>query len=174
MSDVIDFTYNNETQFEDLKIGEALAHILAAASIVEELEGETEDVKETVRRYVDAWIASLVPIDYSPGMAEVIGSKINKKLTKIFPEIHEDELGETLDMVVQAKRDLNNGVLPVNYKEIEVRVERILRALGIDLSDVKMFLDGDLIKRQSKLISILAIAIAISSVWDPKWIADYQ
>jgi hypothetical protein len=181
MSDVIDnsssYITNNEysqTVDVNLRIGEALSHILAAASIVEELEGESEEVKETVRRYVDAWVSFLVPIDYSPGMAEVVGSKINKKLTKIFPEITEDELGETLDMVIEAKRELSNGNLPVFYKEVEVRIERVLRVLGIDLSEIKKFLEGDIIKQQLRLISIFAIAIAIASVWDSKWIADYQ
>ncbi|BCU69007.1 hypothetical protein [Stygiolobus caldivivus] len=179
MSDVIDNSssyINDYTQTfdEDLRIGEALSHILAAASIVEEIEGETDDIKETVRRYVDAWIASLVPINYSPGMAEVIGSKINRKLTKIFPDVTEDDLGETLEMVIEAKREVNNGNLPPNYKEVEVRIEKILRILGVDLSVLNKFLEGDIITQQSRLISAFAIAIAIASVWDPKWIADYQ
>lgn len=44
---------NNLTDYveEELRVGEALAHILAAASVVIELEGESDDIKETVRRY---------------------------------------------------------------------------------------------------------------------------
>ena len=168
MSDVIDYS-NSQLEFEDLKIGEATAHIIAAASIVEELEGDLPEVKDTVRRYVDAWISYLVPIDYVPGMAEVIGNKINKKITQIFPEINEDELAETLELTIDVKRNLDNNQIPACYREFEVRAEKILRVLGIDLSDIKVFLDTDLHKRLVRLVSILSMAIAISSVWDPKW-----
>ena len=173
MSDVIDYS-NSQLEFEDLKIGEATAHIIAAASIVEELEGELPEVKETVRKYVDAWISYLVPIEYVPGMAEVVGSKINKKITQVFPEISEDELAETLELAIDMKRNLDNNQIPEYYKEFEVRTEKMLRILGIDLSDVKVFLDVDLHKRLVRLVSILSIAIGISSVWDPKWIVEYQ
>jgi hypothetical protein len=173
MSDVIDYS-NSESLLHDLKIGEAVAHIVAAASIVEELEGESEEVRETVRKYVDAWISALVPIDYVPGMAEVIGSKISKKLTQIFDEVSEKELGETLDLVIEAKRELEEGNLPYYYKEVEVRVERILRALGIDLSYVYKFLDGNTNNRLLRLISILVVSIGIASVWDPKWTVESQ
>ncbi|MDT7875221.1 hypothetical protein WIW90_04240 [Sulfolobaceae archaeon RB850M] len=173
MSDVIDYS-NSESLLHELKIGEAVAHIVAAASIVEELEGESEEVRETVRKYVDAWISALVPIDYVPGMAEVIGSKISKKLTQIFDEVSEKELGETLDLVIEAKRELEEGNLPYYYKEVEVRVERILRALGIDLSYVYKFLDGNTNNRLLRLISILAVSIGIASVWDPKWTVESQ
>ncbi|MFP3225646.1 MAG: hypothetical protein RXQ80_01795 [Sulfolobaceae archaeon] len=173
MSDVIDYS-NSESLLHELKIGEAVAHIVAAASIVEELEGESEEVRETVRKYVDAWISALVPIDYVPGMAEVIGSKISKKLTQIFDEVSEKELGETLDLVIEAKRELEEGNLPYYYKEVEVRVERILRALGIDLSYVYNFLDGNTNNRLLRLISILAVSIGIASVWDPKWTVESQ
>lgn len=173
MSDVIDYS-NSESLLHELKIGEAVAHIVAAASIVEELEGESEEVRETVRKYVDAWISALVPIDYVPGMAEVIGSKISKKLTQIFDEVSEKELGETLDLVIEAKRELEEGNLPYYYKEVEVRVERILRALGIDLSYVYKFLDGNTNNRLLRLISILAVSIGIAGVWDPKWTVESQ
>jgi len=173
MSDVIDYS-NSESLLHELKIGEAVAHIVAAASIVEELEGESEEVRETVRKYVDAWISALVPIHYVPGMAEVIGSKISKKLTQIFDEVSEKELGETLDLVIEAKRELEEGNLPYYYKEVEVRVERILRALGIDLSYVYKFLDGNTNNRLLRLISILAVSIGIASVWDPKWTVESQ
>jgi hypothetical protein len=173
MSDVIDYS-NSESLLHELKIGEAVAHIVAAASIVEGLEGESEEVRETVRKYVDAWISALVPIDYVPGMAEVIGSKISKKLTQIFGEVSEKELGETLDLVIEAKRELEEGNLPYYYKEVEVRVERILRALGIDLSYVYNFLDGNTNNRLLRLISILAVSIGIASVWDPKWTVESQ
>lgn len=173
MSDVVDYS-NSHLEFQDLKIGEATAHIIAAASIVEELEGELPEVKDTVRRYVDAWISYLVPIEYVPGMAEVIGSKINKKLTQIFPEINEDEFAETLELTIDMKRNLDNNQIPEYYREFEVRTEKILRTLGIDLSDIKAFLDVDLHKRLVRLVAILSIAIGISSVWDPKWIVGYQ
>ncbi|MFP3259570.1 MAG: hypothetical protein RXQ22_01515 [Sulfolobus sp.] len=173
MSDVIDYS-NSESLLHELKIGEAVAHIVAAASIVEELEGESEEVRETVRKYVDAWISALVPIDYVPGMAEVIGSKISKKLTQIFDEVSEKELGETLDLVIEAKRELEEGNLPYYNKEVEVRVERILRALGIDLSYVYKFLDGNTNNRLLRLISILAVSIGIAGVWDPKWTVESQ
>lgn len=173
MSDVIDYS-NSHLEFEDLRIGEAAAHIIAAASIVEELEGDLPEVRDTVRRYIDAWISYLVPIEYVPGMAEVIGSKINKKLTQIFPDVSEEELAETLELIVDMKKNLDNNQIPEYYKEFEVRVEKILRILGIDLLDVKEFLDVDLYKRLMRLVSIISIALGISSVWDPKWIVEYQ
>ncbi|BFH73574.1 hypothetical protein SJAV_15180 [Sulfurisphaera javensis] len=173
MSDIIDYS-NSQFEFIDLKIGEATAHIIAAASIVEELEGDLPEVRETVRRYVDAWISYLVPIEYLPGMAEVIGSKINKKITQIFPDLTEDELAETLELTIDMKKSLDNNEIPSFYKEFEVRVEKVLRSLGIDLNDVKAFLNVDLHKRLVRLVSILAIAIGISAVWDPKWIVGYQ
>jgi len=173
MSDVVDYS-NSRLEFQDLKIGEAAAHIIAAASIVEELEGDLPEVKDTVRRYVDAWISYLVPIEYVPGMAEAIGSKINKKLTQIFSEINEDEFAETLELTIDMKRNLDNNQIPEYYREFEVRTEKILRTLGIDLSDIKTFLDVDLHKRLVRLVAILSIAIGISSVWDPKWIVGYQ
>ncbi|BFI75099.1 hypothetical protein [Sulfurisphaera ohwakuensis] len=173
MSDVIDYS-NSQFEFENLRIGEATAHIIAAASIVEELEGNLPEVNETVRRYVDAWISYLVPIDYVPGMAEIIGNKVNKKITQIFPEITEEELAETLEMTIDMKKSLDNNEIPVFYKEFEVRTEKVLRILGIDLNDIKIFLDVDLYKRLTRLVSILAIAIGISAIWDPKWIVEYQ
>ncbi|AAY80331.1 hypothetical protein [Sulfolobus acidocaldarius] len=178
MSDVIDLNSNEVSSYytyePDLKIGEALAHIVAAASIVEELEGESEEVKETVRKYTDAWIVAVAPLDYVPGMAEVVGSKINKKLTKIFPDISEDELGETFEIVIEAKRKLEEGEVPFNYQEVEVRTEKVLRALGVDLSYIQKFITGDLNKRLLRLISIFVLAIGIASIWDQKWIAEYQ
>ena len=173
MSEVLDFS-NSELEFENLKIGEATAHIIAAASIVEELEGELPEVKDTVRRYVDAWISYLVPIEYVPGMAEVIGNKINRKITQIFPEISEEEFAETLEMTIDVKRNLDNNQIPEYYREFEVRAEKVLRVLGIDLNDIKAFLDSDLHKKLLRLVSILSIAIAISSVWDTKWTVEYQ
>lgn len=173
MSDVIDYS-NSQTEFIDLRIGEATAHIIAAASIVEDIEGELTEVKDTVRRYVDAWISYLVPIEYVPGMAEVIGSKINKKLTQIFPEISENELAETLELTIDIKKSLDNNEIPSTYKEFEVRSEKVLRVLGIDLDDLRNFLEIDLHKRLLRLVSILALAVGISAVWDPKWIVEYQ
>nr|WP_230951548.1 hypothetical protein [Sulfolobus acidocaldarius] len=107
-------------------------------------------------------------------MAEVVGSKINKKLTKIFPDISEDELGETFEIVIEAKRKLEEGEVPFNYQEVEVRTEKVLRALGVDLSYIQKFITGDLNKRLLRLISIFVLAIGIASIWDQKWIAEYQ
>lgn len=156
-----------------VKVGEAVAHIIAAASIVESIEGEIDDVKETVRRYVDAWISEMVPIKYIPGTAEIIGGKIKRRITEIFDEISEKELGETLEAVSDFKKSLDSGELTYNYDEIEVRIERVLRSLGIDINVFSGVLDvSDINERFSRLISIFTLAIGISSVWDKKWIVE--
>ncbi|WP_338603612.1 hypothetical protein V6M85_04665 [Sulfolobus tengchongensis] len=166
------FTINEE---EELKVGEALAHILAAASIVIRLEGESEDIKNTIMKYVDLWVSKVSPLDYSPGMAEVIGSKLKRKITDVFDEIDEDELGEILDFVVNTKKKLNDKVVEVDILELEVKVERILRVLGIDVSDIKQFFDFiDIEKRANRLISLLTVAVGIASIWDGRWIAESQ
>ncbi len=169
---------NNLTDYveDELKVGEALAHILAAASIVIDLDGESDDIRDTVRRYVDLWISKISPIDYSPGMAEVVGSKIKTNITKIFRNINEDELGKILDSVVDIKRKLDHNVIDsVNIIELEANAEKIFRALGIDLNDVRMFFNFiDVEKRANRLISLLAVAIGISALWDEKWIVGSQ
>ena len=163
------------TTYEDLKAGEALAHILAAASIVTEIEGDNIEIKDTVRKYVDLWISKVSPIDYSPGLAEVIGMKLKKNLIKIFEEISEKELGETLDLIIDVKQKADVGVIDVDFMELEVRVERILRALGIDLNEMGRFFNFmDPIKKINRLISILTVAIGIAAVWDGRWIVESQ
>ncbi|EWG07840.1 MAG: hypothetical protein ASUL_02314 [Candidatus Aramenus sulfurataquae] len=158
-----------------IKIGEATAHILAAASIVEAIEGETEEVKETVRRYVDAWIAEVVPIKYFPGLAELISSRLKRKLTEVFDEISEDELGETLEVVAEFKKGLDNGEILYNYDEVEVRIERVMRALGIDLNAFSHLLEVSYLNEKfSRLISIFTVTIGIASVWDKTWTAESQ
>ncbi len=165
---------NKVSEILGVKIGEAVSHIIAAASIVEAIDGETEDVKETVRRYVDAWISEMVPIKYIPGTAELIGGKIKKRITEIFDEISEEELGETLDAVIVFKKSLESGEFVYNYDDIEVRIERILRALGIDMNVFSGVLDTNLNEKFTRLLSIFTLAIGIASVWDRKWIAESQ
>jgi hypothetical protein len=171
---IIDVFTNYEEE-EKIKVGEALAHILAAASIVIDLEGESDEVKNTLRKYVDLWISKVSPIDYSPGMAEVIGIRIKKKITDIFDELSEEELGETLDFIIDIKKKLDKKFIEINVIDLEVRVERILRALGIDISELKQFFTfSDIEKRANRLISLLTVAIGIASVWDEKWIVESQ
>jgi hypothetical protein len=163
------------TYEEELRVGEALAHILAAASIVIELEGESEEVRNTIMKYVDLWISKLSPIDYSPGMAEVIGSKVRKKITNIFDKISENELGDILDFIIDVKRKLDIGTLETEILELEVRVERVLRVLGIDINDIRQFFDfTNAEKRANRLIALATVSIGIASVWDEKWTAELQ
>ncbi|AAK42521.1 hypothetical protein SULI_00885 [Saccharolobus solfataricus] len=163
------------TYEEELRVGEALAHILAAASIVLELEGESEEVRNTIMKYIDLWISKLSPIDYSPGMAEVIGSKVRRKITSVFNEISENELGDILDFIIDVKRKLDIGTLETEILELEVKVERILRVLGIDINDVKQFFDfTNLEKRANRLIALATVSIGIASVWDEKWTVELQ
>ena len=170
----IESNYNNNVTAEEIKVGHALAHIVAAASIVEEIEGELPEVNETVRKYADAWIMEMAPIEYYPGLAEMLGCRIKKKLTQIFDEVTEDELATTLDDAVSLKRALDNGEIVYNYADIEVRVERVLRALGVDINDFATVLDTpDFYLKLRRLLAILVVAIGISSVRS-KWIAESQ
>ncbi|QGA53518.1 hypothetical protein GFS03_02385 [Sulfolobus sp. E5-1-F] len=163
------------TYEEELRVGEALSHILAAASIVIELEGESEEVRNIIMKYVDLWISKLSPIDYSPGMAEVIGSKIKRKITSIFNEISENELGDILDFIIEVKRKLDMGTFETEILELEVRVEKVLRVLGIDINDVRQFFDfTSTEKRASRLIALATVSIGIASVWDEKWTVELQ
>ncbi|MEM3802034.1 MAG: hypothetical protein QW183_04265, partial [Saccharolobus sp.] len=74
---------------------------------------------------------------------------------------------------VKQKADV--GVIDVDFMELEVRVERILRALGIDLNEMGRFFNFmDPIKKINRLISILTVTIGIAAVWDGKWIVESQ
>lgn len=165
---------NNVSSTEEIKVGHALAHIVAAASIVEEIEGELPEVNGTVRKYADAWIMEMAPIDYYPGLAEMLGCRIKKKLTQVFDEITEEEFATTLDDVIELKRALDSGEIIYNYADIEVRVERLLRALGVEINDFASVLDTpDFYLKLRRLLAILVVAIGISSV-RTKWIAESQ
>ncbi|BDC18091.1 hypothetical protein [Acidianus sp. HS-5] len=168
------YNNNNVSTTEEIKVGHALAHIVAAASIVEEIEGELPEVNETVRKYADAWIIEMAPIEYYPGLAEMLGCRIKKKLTQVFDEITEDELAVTLDDLIDLKKSLDNGEIIYNYADTEVRVERILRSLGVDINDFATVLDtSDFYLKLRRLLAILVVAIGISSVRS-KWIAESQ
>lgn len=159
---------------EEIKVGEALAHILAAASVVEALEGESKEVDEVVNKYVDLWIIEMAPIEYYPGLAEMLGGRISKKLTQIFDEISEDELGSTLEDALQMKKSLDSGEIIYNYADMEVRTERILRALGVDINEFGSVLDtNDFYLKMKRILSILTVTIGIASVRG-KWIAESQ
>lgn len=165
---------NNFSKTEEVKVGHALAHIVAAASIVEGIDGELPEVNETVRRYADAWIMEMAPIEYYPGLAEMLGCRIKKKLTQIFDEVTEDEFATTLDDAIDLKKSLDSGEIIYNYADIEVRIERILRALGVEINDFATVLDtSDFYLKLRRLLAILVVAIGIASVRS-KWIAESQ
>ena len=84
-------------------------------------------------------------------------------------------MGETLDLIIDVKQKADAGIIDVDFIELEVRVERILRALGIDLNEIGRFFNFmDPIKKINRLISILTVAIGIAAVWDGRWIAESQ
>ncbi|EZQ10797.1 hypothetical protein CM19_02895 [Candidatus Acidianus copahuensis] len=159
---------------QDMRVGSALSHIVAAASIVEELEGESEDVDLTVIKYVDAWINEMLPINYKPGLAEVLGSKIKKKLTGIFPEISENELGTTLDEAIEVKNSIEHGEIIYDYADLEVRIERVLRSLGVDINYFSNYLEtNNFGEKVNNLLSLLVLTIGIAAV-RKKWTAELQ
>ncbi|ARM75147.1 hypothetical protein [Acidianus manzaensis] len=159
---------------EEIKVGEALAHIVSAASIVEALEGESKDIDEIVSKYVDLWIFEMAPIEYYPGLAEMLGSRISRKLTQIFDEISEDEFGTTLDDALQMKKSIDNGEIVYNYADLEVRIERVLRGLGVNINDFGSILEtNDYYLKMKRLLGLLTVAIGIASVRG-KWIAESQ
>lgn len=164
------FTRNEE----DLKVGEALAHILAAASVVEALEGESRDIDEVVNKYVNLWIMEMAPIEYYPGLAEMLGARIKRKLTQVFNEITEDELATTLEDAIIMKRAIDSGEIVYNYADMEVRAERLLRALGVEINDFGVVLDtSDFPLKIKRLLSLLTVAVGIAAVRG-KWIAESQ
>ncbi|WP_240931310.1 hypothetical protein [Acidianus sulfidivorans] len=170
----IESKFTSFTNEEEIRVGEALAHILSAASIVEALEGESKDIDEVVNKYVDLWIFEMAPIEYYPGLAEMLGTRIKKKLTQIFDEISEDELGTTLDDALQMKKALDSNEIVYNYADLEVRVERVLRGLGVDINDFGMILEtNDFYLKMKRILGLLTVAIGIAAVRG-KWIAESQ
>ncbi|MEM0173101.1 MAG: hypothetical protein QXV69_04720 [Sulfolobaceae archaeon] len=163
-------------KIDDSSIGYELARLISIESIVEGIEGKRdEDLEELIKGYLTKWISLISPIEYVPGMIEVIASKINKRLSKVIGEISEDDLGEVFSEVVRAKRGLEEKTLIENWTSLEVKIMRILRCLGVDLNEVNSFINvSDSLKRAYRLISIFVIAIGIASIWDEKWIAGYQ
>ncbi|MCY0849164.1 hypothetical protein [Sulfuracidifex metallicus] len=155
----------------DLKIGEAVAHIVSASSVVEQLGEWNSSLQETVRKYVDFWIVEMSPISYIPGMVEAIGDMINKRITGILDEISEGELGYSLDVILEFKRKTDLGIPTMEQADVEVRCERILTALGVDINKLARFLERD---RLNGLISAVVIAIGISSVRDRQWTQESQ
>ncbi|QKR00499.1 hypothetical protein GWK48_09050 [Metallosphaera tengchongensis] len=155
--------------------GEAAAHILAAVSILKGLNELNLESLEIARRYVDNWISTLVPLEYIPGMAEFVGGKLKRSLMDVFDEISEEELGETLEILTTVKRSLDMGDIPYNIAEAEVRMERVFRALGLEMNDFGRFLENsDLLQKMRRTVSLFALAVGIASVWDRKWIAESQ
>ncbi|EHP70677.1 hypothetical protein MetMK1DRAFT_00011800 [Metallosphaera yellowstonensis MK1] len=166
---------SNLTSEFEAGAGEAAAHIMAAASIIKGLGEWSLQVSETVRKYVDNWILTLVPLTYVPGMAEAVGSRLKRPIFDIFDEVGEEELATTLELVTEVKRSLDEGNVPYNFPEMEVRVERVMRALGLDVNEFGGFLEasGIIIKMQ-RMVTLFAIVVGISSVWDRQWIAESQ
>ncbi len=157
--------------YGELRIGEAVAHIVSASSIVEELGEWDYTVQETMRKYVDLWIVEMSPISYIPGMVEALGDMINKKVTEIFESISEDELGYSLDLLLDFKRRFESGIFSIDQADIEVRCERILNSLGVDVNKLAKFIEKDKI---NGLISAVVIALGIASVRDRKWTPESQ
>jgi len=156
---------------DDLRIGEAVAHIVSASSIIEQLGEWDYDVQETVRKYVDFWIVEMSPIPYVPGLVETIGDMVDKRITQIFDNISEEELGYSLDLLLEFKRKSESGFITFDQGDLEVRCERILSALGVDVNKLGTFLEKD---RIGVLISSVVIAVGISSVRDRKWTQESQ
>ncbi|MEM0168461.1 MAG: hypothetical protein QXF40_02950 [Metallosphaera sp.] len=155
--------------------GEALAHIVAAASILKSMNELTLDSVEIVRKYVDNWIMSVVPLDYVPGMAEFLGGKLRRSILDVLDEISEEELGQTLEMIPPIKRSIDEGDVPLDFAEAEVRMERVLRSLGLEVNELGRFLENlAILEKMKRLITLFVLAIGISSVRDRLWIVESQ
>ncbi|WP_238025522.1 MULTISPECIES: hypothetical protein [Metallosphaera] len=155
--------------------GEAAAHVIASASALKNMNELTLESLETVRKYVDNWIMSVVPLDYIPGMAEYLGGKLTKSILDVFEEISEQELGETLEMITLAKKSLDKGDVPFNFAEVEVRIERVFRALGLEMNDFGRFLENsNIVEKMKRTVTLFTLAVGISSVRDRLWIAESQ
>ncbi|BBD72922.1 hypothetical protein HS1genome_1311 [Sulfodiicoccus acidiphilus] len=166
----LDVDSRGETEELELRTGEALAHVLATASVAFEFLGEDLELEDTVRRYVDRWIAELVPLDYVDGMAEVVGEQLNAKPWEVFENVSEDELSLALEYAVQFKRRLNSGALMIGAEDLEVRVERILRSMGVKTEELYRFENStDPSSRTKVLVTALALAFGISSVRGRSW-----
>ncbi|ABP94840.1 MULTISPECIES: hypothetical protein [Metallosphaera] len=155
--------------------GEAAAHVIAAASVLKNLNELTEESLEVVRKYVDNWILSVIPLDYIPGMAEYLGGKLTKSILDVFEDVSEEELGETLEMITLAKKSLDSGDVPFNFAEVEVRIERVFRALGLEMNDFGRFLENsNIVEKMKRTVTLFTLAIGISSVRDRIWIVESQ
>jgi len=133
--------------------------------VVGELLEDDEELRETVMRYVDLWIGELAPLDYIDGMAEVVGDQVKVRPWQVFHQIDEDELSETLDYAVRFKRAREFGKPTMDASDLEVRIERILRALGVSIESLSKFEDTrDPNGKTKVLVTALALAIGIAAV----------
>ncbi|AWR98838.1 hypothetical protein [Metallosphaera hakonensis] len=155
--------------------GEAVAHIVAAASVLKSMGELSLDVVEIVRKYVDNWIMSMVPLDYIPGMAEYLGGKLNKSILDVPNEVSEEEFGETLEIITSVKKSLDMGEIPYNFGDAEVRIDRVFRGLGLDANDFGRFVgEVNLLEKMKRTITLFVLAIGIASVRDKLWIVESQ
>ncbi len=126
---------------DEIVYGEALAHVISAASVLKGLGEYDEEAKEVVLKYFDMWLNTIKPIMYKNGMAEVIGSKLRGGLVELFNSITEDELGDLLSSITDLKNSENFDMNDV--KELLYYTAKLLEGMGVSLYDLKDYLIYD-------------------------------
>lgn len=127
--------------YEELDYGEALAHVISAASVLKGLGEFDETAREVVLKYFDLWLEAVKPIRYKDGLAEVIGERLKGGLVELLNSITEDELSGLLSGIVRLK--LSPNLNPNDVKELLYYTSKLLEGLGVSIYDVKEFINYD-------------------------------
>ena len=141
MIETEEFTQVSFENYEELDYGEALAHVISAASILKGIGEFDEPAKEVVLKYFDLWLDAVKPIRYREGLAEVIGERLRGGLVELFNSITEDELGGLLSGIARLKS--SPSLNPNDVKELLYYASKLLEGLGISLYDVKDYVNYD-------------------------------
>lgn len=171
----IDIEKSNQTyqigleDIENLGIGEALAHLLSAASVVDKLGEFGQEEKAMLMRYIDNWIVSLSPIQYQPGIVDKVADSLVRRTLDILDFIPEDELTFVLEGSVYFSSTIRGGENhEVDLNDLEDGIVKVLKAFGVDVDSIGVY-QGDINKRLSLLIAYLSVAMVIGMVSEKLW-----